>query len=53
MIVVKTIQKYAKAKGLKLVAEFVHSEEVYETVKEMGIDYVQGDYLHEAQAMID
>ena len=51
MIVVETIQKYAKAKGLKLVAEYVHSEEVYETVKKMGIDYVQGDYLHEAQAM--
>lgn len=51
MIVVETIQKYAKAKGLKLVAEFVHSEEVYERIKEMGIDYVQGDYLHKAQAM--
>ena len=51
MIVVETIQKYAKAKGLKLVAEFVHSEEVYETIKEMGIDYVQGDYLYQAQVM--
>ena len=51
LIVVETIQKYAKAKGLRLVAEFVHSKEVYETVKKMGIDYVQGDYLHEAQTM--
>lgn len=51
-IVVETIQKYARAKGLKLIAEFVHSEEVYQKVKEMGIDYMQGDYLHEAQAMI-
>ena len=52
IIVVETIQKYARAKGLKLIAEFVHSEEVYQKVKEMGIDYMQGDYLHEAQAMI-
>lgn len=52
VIVVETIQKYAKAKGLKLVAEFVHSEEVYRKVKEMGIDYVQGTYLHEAEAMV-
>jgi diguanylate cyclase (GGDEF)-like protein len=52
MIVVETIQRYAKEKELKLVAEFVHSEEVYKKVKDLGIDYVQGDYLHKAQAAI-
>lgn len=52
MIVVKTIQKYTKAKSLKVVAEFVHSQAVYEIVKEIGIDYVQGYYLHEPKAKI-
>ena len=51
MIVVETIQKYAKAKGLKLVAEFVHSEAVYQVIKKMGIEYAQGDYLYKAEPM--
>jgi diguanylate cyclase (GGDEF)-like protein len=44
-IVVKTIQTFAREKGLKLIAEFVCDEEVFEKVKELGIEYVQGFYL--------
>lgn len=48
-IVVKTIQTFAKEKGVKLVAEFVCDESVYEKVKELGIEYMQGYYLGEPQ----
>jgi len=44
-IVVKTIQTFAREKGLKLIAEFVHSKEVYDKIKEFGIPYAQGYYL--------
>jgi len=33
--------------GVKTVAEFVHSPQVYEIVKSMGIDYAQGYFLGE------
>ncbi|MDF1883313.1 EAL domain-containing protein [Sulfurimonas sp. SAG-AH-194-C21] len=46
-IVVKTIQTFAREKGLKLVAEFVCDEKVYNKVKELGIEFVQGYYLGE------
>lgn len=46
-IIVKTIQTFAKEKDLKLIAEFVWSEKIYNTVKEFGIEYAQGYYLEE------
>jgi len=46
-IVVKTIQTFAKEKGLKLIAEFVCDEDVYKKVKELGIEFIQGYYLGE------
>ncbi|HLD22308.1 MAG TPA: EAL domain-containing protein [Sulfuricurvum sp.] len=33
--------------GVKTVAEFVHSAQVYEIVKSMGVDYAQGYFLGE------
>ncbi|MCO4845438.1 MAG: EAL domain-containing protein [Sulfurovum sp.] len=47
-IIVKTIQTFAKEKGLKLIAEFVCNQEVYNEIKELGIEYAQGHYLAEA-----
>ncbi len=46
-IVVKTIQAFAKEKGIKLVAEYVCSEDVLESVKGLNIEYGQGNYLCE------
>ncbi len=43
-IVVGVIKDYAKKKGIKTVAEFVSSKEIYETIKELGVDFVQGYY---------
>ena len=44
-LVVETIVVFAKKLNKKTVAEFVHSKEVYEVVKELDIDYAQGYYL--------
>lgn len=45
LIVVETIIDYAKKRGILTVAEFVSSQEIYEKVKEIGIDLVQGYYI--------
>ncbi|MDD4855060.1 MAG: EAL domain-containing protein [Sulfuricurvum sp.] len=45
-IIVETIVAFAKRLGIKTVAEFVHSKEVFETVKEIGVDFSQGFYFH-------
>jgi PAS domain S-box-containing protein/diguanylate cyclase (GGDEF)-like protein len=46
-IVVETIVAFAKRLEIKTIAEFVHSKEVYEIVKEIGVDFSQGFYFHE------
>lgn len=44
-LVTETIVDFAKKLGIKTIAEFVHSKEVYEKVKAIGVDYSQGYYL--------
>lgn len=44
-VLVHTIVDFCRKLGIKTVAEFVHSAPVYETVKELEIDYSQGFYL--------
>jgi len=43
--IVETINCFAHSQGIKTIAEFVHSDEVFNIVKEIGIDYSQGFYL--------
>jgi len=43
--VVEAIVAFAKKMGVRTVAEFVHSEAVFEIVKTLGVDYSQGYYL--------
>lgn len=52
-IVVKTIQTFAREKGLKLIAEFVCDEAVFKKIKELGIDYAQGFYLCEPTPLME
>lgn len=42
---VKSIVDYARSIGAKTIAEFVHSAEVFEAVKALGVDYAQGYYI--------
>ncbi len=43
--IVKTIVTFAKELGIKTIAEFVESKEIYEHVTQMGIDFSQGYYF--------
>lgn len=44
-LMVETIVKLAKQLGIETVAEFVSTEEIYLTVKELGVDWGQGYWL--------
>ncbi len=44
-IIVKTIDEFAKKFGFKTVAEFVSGEEIYDIIKDIGVDYSQGYYF--------
>lgn len=45
--IVKNIVNMAKELNAKTVAEYVHSKEVFDIVKNMNIDFLQGFYLSE------
>jgi len=45
-VFVKSIVDVAKGLNKKTVAEFVENEETYELLKKLGVDMVQGYYLH-------
>lgn len=50
-VVTELIVSFTKKLNIKTVAEFVHSEEIFEIVKDMGIDYSQGFYLGTPKAI--
>ena len=45
--IVKAIVQFAHTLGIKLIAEYVHSKEVLEVLKELDIDEYQGFYFYE------
>lgn len=51
--IVITIIDFAKRQGFKTIAEFVSDKKIFEKVKELGIDYVQGYYIGEPKSYID
>ena len=44
-LIVETIVIFAQKLGMKTVAEFVHSKEIYDIVRTLDIDLLQGYYL--------
>jgi len=44
-VIAETIVNFCKKLGIKTIAEFVHSESVYEHVKAIGIDFSQGFFI--------
>lgn len=44
-IITETIVGFCQKMGIQTVAEFVHSKEVFEIVRNIGIDYSQGYYF--------
>jgi EAL domain-containing protein (putative c-di-GMP-specific phosphodiesterase class I) len=47
-LIVETIANFCHKLGIKTVAEYVSTEQIYYKVKELGIDYVQGWYFSKA-----
>ena len=52
-MVTQTIVSFAKKMNMQTVAEFVHSKNVYEKVKELEIDFSQGYYFGEPSQIIE
>ncbi len=48
-IIVKTIVSFAKKLNLKVIAEFIHCEEIFKICRDMGIDYLQGFHIHKPE----
>ncbi|WP_303852058.1 GGDEF and EAL domain-containing protein [Seleniivibrio woodruffii] len=44
-LLTETIVSMCRRAGIKTIGEFVSSEEIYGTMKELGVDYVQGYYF--------
>jgi diguanylate cyclase (GGDEF)-like protein len=44
-VITRSITDFAKALGIKTIAEYVHSESVYRKVLALGIDFSQGYYF--------
>ncbi|MDF1876826.1 EAL domain-containing protein [Sulfurimonas sp. SAG-AH-194-L11] len=51
-IVAQTILDFAHKKGIPVIAEYVCSQEVYDYVKKMGVDYAQGYLISEPKASL-
>jgi len=49
LIIVRTINNFAHDLGIKTVAEYVHSSEVFDVLKSIGIDEFQGFYFGKPQ----
>ena len=52
-IIVTTIANFSKEFGVKTVAEYVSTKEIYEKIKELNIDYCQGYYFDKPKDYID
>ncbi len=44
-IITEAIIEFSRKLGRKTITEFIHSEEIYQIVKDLGADYSQGFYL--------
>lgn len=53
LVIVEVIILLCQRSNIKMVAEYVHSKEVYEKIKELGIDYSQGYYFGEPKEDLD
>ncbi|WP_419769541.1 MAG: EAL domain-containing protein [Candidatus Marinarcus sp.] len=51
--IVRSILSFTQELGIKTVAEFVSSKELYDIVKELGVDYAQGYYISKPLSKIE
>ncbi len=50
--VLKSLVVFAKENNIKTIAEFVSSQEIYERITELGVDYSQGYYFGKPEPII-
>ena len=50
-LLVKNIVAFAKEANIKVVAEYVSNEHIYEKIKSLGIEYCQGVFFSTASAL--
>ncbi len=48
---VKSINEIGHVMGLKTIAEFTENKEILDTLKEIGVDYAQGYFVHKPDAL--
>jgi len=48
---VKSVNDVGHSMGLKTIAEYVENVEILDKLKEIGVDFAQGYYLHKPQAL--
>jgi len=48
---VKSINEVGHVMGLKTIAEFVENKEIFLKLKEIGVDYAQGYYIHKPEQL--
>lgn len=51
-IAVESIVGFCRKAGIGTMATFVHNEEVFDLLKGMGVDYVQGSFISDAVPMV-
>ena len=52
-IAVKGIVEFAKKSGIKTIAEHIETQEVYDMIKELGVDYSQGYFLSKPSSKLE
>ena len=50
---VKALVDVARGMGMRTIAEFVENGQVFERVRDLGVDYVQGHYLGKPQSIVE
>jgi PAS domain S-box-containing protein len=50
--VVKSIVTFAKEQGIQTIAEFIENENIFNIVKELGVDYSQGYYFGKPEPIL-
>ncbi len=48
---VKSINEIGHVMGLKTIAEFTENQEILDSLKEIGVDYAQGYFIHKPDAL--
>ncbi len=52
-LIVSTIVDFAKKKGVKTVSEYVSNQEIYQKIKELGVDFAQGYYFDAPKQFVE